>query len=78
MVRVRFHEPVDDDLRIELTELARRRGTASDRAAEHIAPIELVIEDPRGEHEHMIGDVRPPQRRHGRLRDIEFGLREPE
>jgi hypothetical protein len=78
MVRVRFHEPVDDDLRIELTELARRRGTASDRAAERIAPIELVIEDPRGEHERMIGDVRPPQRRHGRLRDVEFGLREPE
>ncbi len=76
MVRVRFHEPVDDDLRIELTELARRRGTASDRAAERIAPIELVVDDPCSEHQRMIGRLQPPQARNGQLCDIEFGLRQ--
>src|SRR3954449_6175783 len=46
MVRVRFCEPVADDLRVELSALVRRRGTASQRAAERIEPIELVIDDP--------------------------------
>ncbi len=73
-VRVRFLEPVDDDLRAELSELARRRGTASERAAERIDPIELVIEHPRGERERITGRLRPPHRRHGRLREIEFGF----
>jgi hypothetical protein len=77
MVRVRFHEPVDDDLRAELTQLAWRRGTASERAAERIEPIELVIDDPHGKHERVIGGVRPPQRRHGVLREIEFGFGQP-
>jgi hypothetical protein len=77
MVRVRFCEPVDDDLRAELTELARRRGAASERMAERIAPIELLIDDPCGEHQHMIGGLRPPQRRHGPLREIEFGFGQP-
>lgn len=58
----------------ELSELARRRGPASERAAERIDPIELVIDDPHGEHERITGRLRPPQRRHGRLREIEFGL----
>jgi hypothetical protein len=74
MVRVRFHEPVDDDLHAELTALARRRGTASHRAAERIDPIELVIDNPESEHEHMIGALQAPQRHHGQLREIEFGF----
>jgi hypothetical protein len=74
MVRVRFTEPVDDDLRAELSELARRHGTASQRAAERIDPIELVIDDPAGEHEHMTGRLQPPDTRHGRLSEIEFGF----
>jgi hypothetical protein len=78
MIGVRFHEPVDDELRIELTELARRRGRASLRAAERIAPIEVVIEDPHGQHQRVVGGLRPPQRRHGQLREIVFRLREPE
>jgi hypothetical protein len=73
-VRVRFCEPIDDALRTELTELARRRGTASERAAERIDPIELVIDNPRGECERITGRLRPPHGRHGRLRDIEFGF----
>jgi hypothetical protein len=77
LVRVRFHEPVDDDLRTDLTELARRRGTASERAAERIDPIEVVIDNLCGGQERIIGGLRPPQRRHGQLREIEFGLREP-
>jgi hypothetical protein len=76
MVRVRFHEPVDDDLRTDLTELARRRGRASERAADRIDPIEVVVDDPGGEQKRMIGGLPPPQRRHGQLREIEFGLHE--
>jgi len=72
MVRVRFHEPVDDILRAELAELARRHGPASDRVAERIAPIEIVVDDPQSEHERMVGGLQPPQRRHGQLREIEF------
>jgi hypothetical protein len=74
VIGVRFHEPVDDDLRAELTKLARRRGAASQRTAEHIAPIELVIDDLGNDHERMIGALQPPHRRHGPLRDIEFGF----
>jgi hypothetical protein len=74
LVHVRFSEPVADDLRVELSELARRRGSASERAAERIDPIELVIDDPYGECEHITGRLRPPHRRHGRLREIEFGF----
>lgn len=76
MVRVRFHEPVDDDLRTDITELARRRGRASERAAGRIDPIEVVVNDPCGEQTRMIGSLRPPHRRHGQLREIEFGLHE--
>jgi hypothetical protein len=75
-VRVRFHEPVDDGLRSDLAELARRRGTASERAAERIDPIEVVVDDPSGGQERMIGGLCPPQRRHGQLREMAFGLRE--
>jgi hypothetical protein len=75
-VRVRFCEPVADELRAELSELARRRGGAGERAAERIDPIEVVIEDPSGRYERMTGRLRPAHTRHGRLREIEFGLRE--
>lgn len=77
IVGVRFCEPVDDDLRAELTELVRRRGTASERAAERIAPIELLVDDPCGEPQQMIGGLRPPHRHHGPLREIEFGFGQP-
>jgi hypothetical protein len=73
-VRVRFCEPIDDDLRTELTELARRRGTASERAAERIDPIELVIDNSWGGRERISGRLRPPHKRHGRLHEIEFGF----
>jgi hypothetical protein len=76
MVRVRFCEPVDDNLRAELGTLVRRRGTASRRAAERMEPIELVIDDPSGEYERITGRLQPPDTRHGRLGEIEFGLRE--
>ena len=75
-VRVRFCEPVADELRAELSELARRRGRAGERAAERIAPIDVIIDDADGEHERMTGRLRPARTRHGRLREIEFGLRE--
>lgn len=77
-VRVRFQEPLDDTLRSELAELARRRGSAACRAAERIAPIELVIDDPYGERKRIIGCLQPPQVRHRQLRDITFDLRQQE
>ena len=78
LVRVRFHEPLDDGLRSELTQLIARRGAAARRAAERIDPIEIVVDDPQSARERIIGRVEPPQMRHGRLRDIEFALRKLE
>jgi len=74
-VRVRFHEPIDDGLRSELTRLMRRRGAAAGRAAERIDPIEVVVDDADAERERIVGRVQPPQIHHGPLRDIEFALR---
>ena len=78
LVRVRFHEPLDDSLRTELTQLVRRRGSAAHRAAERIDSIELVVDDPHSERQRIIGRLQPPQVRHGQLRDIDFGVREQE
>jgi hypothetical protein len=78
LVRVSFHEPIDDGLRSELTLLLRRRGQAALRAAERIEPIEVVVDDLHGERERILGSVEPPQVRHGRLRDIDFALRKVE
>jgi hypothetical protein len=75
LVWVRFHEPVDDDLRDELTRLTRRRGAAARREAEHIDAIEVVVDHPNGERERIVGHLEPPQVRHGLLRTIEFELR---
>jgi hypothetical protein len=78
VVRLRFHEPLDDGLRAELVELLRRRGSAARRAAERIDPIEVVVDDPHGARQRIVGSVQPPQAHHGRLRDIEFALRRVE
>jgi hypothetical protein len=78
VVRVRFAEPLDDGLRMELTQLVRRRGAAAGRAAERIAPIEVVVDDPLGGRERFVGRVEPPPRHHGPLRDVQFALRSVE
>lgn len=75
MVRVRFHEPLDDDLRSELTQLVRRRGAAARRAVERVDPVEVVVDDSDGERQRIVGQLEPPQVRHGLLRDIDFELR---
>jgi hypothetical protein len=75
VVRVRFHEPLDDGLRSELTQLVRRRGAAARRAVERVAPIEVVVDDPYGERQRIVGHLEPPQVRHGQLRAVEFELR---
>ena len=77
-MRLRFHEPLDDRLRSELAQLMQRRGASARRAAERIDPIEIVVDDPCGERERIVGFVEPPQVRHGRLRDVEFALRKLE
>jgi len=76
LVAVRFHEPLDDDVRAELDRLVRQRGSAALRAAERIDPIEVVVDDPHGARVRIIGWLLPPQVRHRQLRDVEFGLRE--
>lgn len=72
----RFRERVDVSLRVELVELARRRGLAAGRVADTLEPLEIVIDDPSGERQRVIGRLQPPQLRRGELRDIEFGVRE--
>jgi hypothetical protein len=78
-VVARFLDRVHPDLRAELAELARRRGSAARRAAERIEPIAIVIDDPGLGRERIVGRIEPPQQRlcFGALSDIEFGLREP-
>ena len=76
LVRVRFHEPLDDDLRAELNQLVRRRGAAARRVVERADPIEVVVDDPYGGRERIVGHLEPPQMRHGQLRGIEFELRQ--
>jgi hypothetical protein len=75
LVRVRFHEPLDDELRRELTQLVRRRGAAARRAVERADPIEVVVDGSHGERQRIVGHLEPPQMRHGQLRAIEFELR---
>ena len=79
-VSARFQERLDRALRTELIGLLRRRGAAGHRMAERIDPIELVVDEPRngGRPHRVIGLLQPPLLRHGRLCDIEFGLRELE
>lgn len=73
-----FQERLDRALRIELIALLRRRGAAGYRIAERLDPIELVVDQPDGHTRRIVGRLQPPQLRHGRLRDIEFVLRELE
>lgn len=73
---VRFLDSLESGLRIELTTLVRRRGAAARRAAERMAPIEVVFDDPFRGLQRIVGWVQPPQRRNGvDLRDVQFGLR---
>jgi hypothetical protein len=75
LVWVRFHEPLDDDLRAELSQLVCRRGAAARRAVERGDPIEVVVDESHGERQNVIGRLQPPQMRHGQLRAIEFELK---
>jgi hypothetical protein len=70
--RARFREPLDDELRTELTQLLRRRGAAALRIATDLEAIEIALEDPNGERQRLVGHLRPPQVRNRRLHDIEF------
>jgi hypothetical protein len=77
-VRARFQERIDGSLRSELIALLRRRGAAARRIADTLDTIELVLDDVDGAPHRIVGQLQPPQARHGRLRDIEFGLHEQE
>ena len=76
-VRVSFHEPLDDDLRSELTELVRRRGAAARRIADATQAIAVIVDDLDSGRVRIVGHLQPPEARHAPLREIEFGLREP-
>jgi hypothetical protein len=75
-VRVSFHEPLDDDLRSELTELVRRRGAAARRVADTSQTIAVIVNDLESGPIRIVGSLQPPESRHAPLRNIEFGLRE--
>ncbi len=73
---VRFLDDLEPGLRTELTALVRRRGAAARRAAERMAPIEIVFDDPLWGLQRIAGSVEPPQRRNGvDLCDVPFGPR---
>jgi hypothetical protein len=78
LVHVRFYEPLDDALRAELAHLVHRRGAAARRVADTLDAIELAIDDPSLEPQHITGHLQPPHVRHRHPRGIEFGLRETE
>jgi hypothetical protein len=76
-VRVSFHEPLDDDLRSELTELVRRRGAAARRIADTSREIAVTVHDHDSGPMRIVGQLQPPEARHAPLCEIEFDLREP-
>jgi hypothetical protein len=75
-VSARFQERLDRALQTELIGLLRGRGAAGYRMAERIDPIGFVVDEPDGGRHRVVGLLQPPLLRHGRLRDIEFGLHE--
>jgi hypothetical protein len=74
----RFLEQVEPELRDELAQLVRRRGAASRRIADGLAPVEVVADEGPGGERRLLCRLQPPQQRYGELREIEFGLRELE
>jgi hypothetical protein len=75
-VFVRFLERIAPELRRELDGLVRRRGDVARRVAERMQAIELVADDLQRGDVRIVGRLQPPQRRHGELYEIEFGVRE--
>jgi hypothetical protein len=71
VVVARFTERVGPKLR-ELAAVVRRRGAAARRAADRIAPIEVIDREGR----RIVAPSQPPQVRHGDLPDIMFTVRE--
>jgi hypothetical protein len=75
-VLARFCEGLDPALRAELDQLVRRRGVAARRIAETLEPLEIVVNEPCFDCQHMTVRLEPPLERSGDLRHIEFRLRE--
>lgn len=75
-VAVRFLECLAPGFRRELDGLLRRRGDVARRIAERMEAIELVADHQEMGDLRIVGHVQPPQRRHGEMYEIEFGLRE--
>jgi hypothetical protein len=75
-VAVRFLERLAPGFRRELDALLRRRGDVARRIAERMDAIELVADHAEMGDLRIVGHLQPPQRRHGEMYEIEFGLRE--
>ena len=75
-VRVRFHEPLADDLRSELRKLVRRRGAAARRIADTSREIAVIVDDLDSGPMRIVGQLQPPEARHAPLGEIGFDLRE--
>jgi hypothetical protein len=72
-VVARFLDRPRPQLRDELVAVVRRRGAAARRAAERMAPIEVVCDG-----QTIVAEVQPPltPERGRELREVEFDLRE--
>ena len=75
-IGVRFLERIAPGFNRELDGLLRRRGNVARRIAERMEAIELVADHLEMGDLRIVGQVQPPQRRHGEMYEIEFGLRE--
>lgn len=73
---IRFLDDVADGFRPLLEELIRRRGSAGRRFAERLEPIDIVLDNAYDGHQRVTGQLEPPTLRYGRLREIEFTIRE--
>jgi hypothetical protein len=63
LVRLSFHEPLDD-LRSDLTKLVRRRGAADRRVAEAAREIAVIVNDLDSAPTRIVGRLQPPEARH--------------
>jgi hypothetical protein len=75
-IGVRFLERIAPGFKRELDALLRRRGDVARRIAERMEAIELVADHLEMGDLRIVGQIQPPQRRHGEMYEIEFGVRE--
>lgn len=74
-VSVRFLAGLEPALRDELEQLRNARGSSGARLVERLAPIDLELRSPRGDHQLTGCRLGPPIARFAPLEQIDFRLR---